>query len=95
MPFGVRRPNLANSKECEKAGLDYKIVVSLERRFESLANEANKMGITIFCGSNNSLRFKDGGDGDLIVAHLNVMNCDGGAGDCCKDDDGYIRGESA
>lgn len=86
---------MANVKECEKVGVDPKKIDSITARFERLCREADKIGVTIFCGSSCSLRYNDGGEGDLILSHLCVSNADGGAGDCNEDEYGYIRGEFA
>ena len=84
---------MVNRDECEKAGIDRKVVAAIARRIESACRDADKLGITVFMGSFNSLRFHDDGDRELILAHLHVFNCDGGDGGSYRDTDGYERGE--
>lgn len=85
--------SMVNNDECEKAGIDRKVVASIARRIESVCRDADKLGITLFMGSYSSLRFNDGGDNPLILCHLNVFNCDGGDGGSDRHIDGYERGE--
>lgn len=84
---------MENRKECLKAGLDPKKVGSIARRLERLCREADIIGISVFCGSSNTLRFNDGEKGGLIVASFFAPNADGGAGDNVEDSEGYLRGE--
>ena len=84
---------MVNQDECEKAGVDRKVVASIARRIESACSDADKLGITVFMGSYSSLRFNDGGDKPLILANLHAFNCDGGDGGSDRHIDGYERGE--
>jgi hypothetical protein len=84
---------ILNRKECDKAEVDPKAVASIARRIESACRDADCLGITVFMGSFSSLRFHDGGDRHLILAHLQSLNCDGGDGAYETDSDGYERGE--
>lgn len=84
---------LINEDECIFARLDIKKVQSIARRISTAAKEAETMGIHIFGGSGKgTLRFRDGGDRALIVAHIDG-GFDGGDGGCVEDNDGYLRGE--
>ena len=86
---------IINEYECEKAGLDPKEVKKLASRFSRLAVDCDKLGITIFCGSVNSLRFSDESDkGSLIIASINARNTDGGCGSEGHWGDDFLRGES-
>ena len=84
---------MVNRDECEKAGINPKIVAAIAKRIESVCKDAERFGISVFMGSYSSLRFNDGGDNLLILAHLNVFNCDGGDGGSDRHIDGYERGE--
>lgn len=83
-----------NIEEIEKAKLDEMVVNSIARRLSKLALEAKTHNIKIFGGSGSgSLRFTDGGDGELILAHLDGNNWDGGDGATNTNSDGLERGE--
>lgn len=82
-----------NERECEKVGVSTDVVRRFALRFERLCRDANIYGISLFCGSVNSLRFDDGEEQKLILAFLTARNTDGGCGAACERDDGYIRGE--
>ncbi len=85
---------LINYQECAKAGLDPEVIERLGRRLERVARECRDLGITIFGGSGAaSLRFDDGEQRPLILAHLDTSNVDGGDGAYTSDHDGYERGE--
>lgn len=86
---------LVNIEEIEAAGLDVKVVRSIARKLSNAAKEAEKHGIQIFGGSGSgSLRFNDSHEmGNLIIAHLDCYNWDGGDGGNCFDADGLERGE--
>ena len=84
---------MVNHDECDKACVDHKAVALIARRIESACRDADKLGITVFMGSHSSLRFNDGGDKPLILAHLHAFNCDGGDGGSDRHIDGYERGE--
>lgn len=79
--------------ECEKAGIDPKAVAKLARRIEAACQDANKLGVRLFCGSHNTLRADDGHEQLLILAHLRIQNADGGDGGSSVAADGYTRGE--
>ena len=40
--------SMVNNDECEKAGIDQKVVAALARRIESVCRDADKLGITLF-----------------------------------------------
>jgi hypothetical protein len=87
---------VANWDECEKVGVDPKVVDRLARRLEKVCAEADKLGLTIFFGSHNSIRAKDeksDSEGELILCNLAIRNAGGGAGYARHDDDGLMRGE--
>lgn len=80
-------------KECEAAGLNPLDVKRIAQGLSRYAKEAKKLGIEVFGGSGSgSLRFNDGGNGNLILADLDG-DFDGGDGGCDEIDDGLIRGE--
>ena len=85
--------SMVNNDECEKAGIDQKVVAALARRIESVCRDADKLGITVFMGSCSSLRFDDGMGNPLILSRLNVSNCDGGDGGSDRHIAGYERGD--
>jgi hypothetical protein len=79
--------------ECAAANLDPKKVASVARRISRAAMDAKAMGLVVFGGSGSgSLRFNDGGDGQLIVAELDGP-FDGGDGATWNKADGLLRGQ--
>lgn len=83
-------------KECSRAGIDPKLVQSISRRLDAVMRDAQKIGISLFCGgSSPTLRFNDSDPSRrlLIVGYCNFNNADGGDGGCCEDDNGLMRGE--
>lgn len=84
-----------NDNECEAAGLDPKEIKRIAAGLQRYIKQANKLDLQIFGGSDTaSLRFDDGGCGQLIVAAING-NISGGCGAASDHDDGLLRGESA
>jgi hypothetical protein len=81
-----------NEEECEKAGLDIKVVEGIARRISRAAREAQGLGLTIFGGASGSLRFDDGTGRDLVVSDLDGLY-EGGDGACWTDEEGLLRGE--
>lgn len=84
---------IINERECEAAGIDPDQVAKIARRLERTMKDADKIGVSLFCGSANTLRARDGAARALVVAELNLHNADGGCGAASEDDDGLIRGE--
>lgn len=82
-----------NERECDKAGISPKAVAALARRFEAACRDADKIGVSLFCGSQCSLRASDGQARRLILAGLSFPGADGGDGGSDTADDGYERGE--
>lgn len=79
--------------ECEKVGIDPRVVAAIGRRIESACRDADKRGIRLFCGSQCSLRANDGHERLLILADLSLPGADGGDGGSSEAEDGYRRGE--
>ena len=50
--------SMVNNDECEKAGIDQKVVAALARRIESVCRDADKLGITVFMGSCKRIHLK-------------------------------------
>jgi hypothetical protein len=84
---------MANLKECKAAGIDHCLVEKLRYRLERVFRDADKIGVSVFIGSECSLRSKDLMFGDLILCDLHAPNGEGGAGYSTKDADGLLRGE--
>lgn len=85
---------IINSKECEAAGVNEKEVARIARGLSKYAKAAKKLNITIFGGSDLSLRFNDGADnGHLVLASLMEGMIEGGCGATCEDNNGLLRGE--
>ena len=80
-------------EECKRAGVDPKHVSAIAKRIERACYDANKLGITVFMGSNSTLRFNDGHERPLILADLKGSNLDGGDGAYNNLVDGFHRGE--
>jgi hypothetical protein len=81
---------MVNERECEAAGISPKEVAAIKRRLERVCRDAEKLGISVFMGSGSTLR-KSGST--LILAPLNVYNCDGGDGGYAEGPDGLLHGE--
>lgn len=77
-------------KECEAAGISQKDVAAIKRRLECVCRDAKRLGISVFMGQSSTLR-KSGST--LILAPLNVYNCDGGDGGCEEGPEGLLHGE--
>jgi len=82
-----------NEKECNSVGLNTKAVLKIANRLEGVMRDAKKMGVSLFCGGSNTLRFNDGHQQLLVVGHLGFQNADGGDGGCSEDPNGLLRGE--
>lgn len=85
-----------NIDECEAAGLDPDKVERIAKRIAAAMKDANDLGLYAYGGSCSlNLRFSDDPyKGALVVADNLGMNCDGGCGASCPDDDGLLRGEN-
>lgn len=60
-----------NESECEAAGIDITDVERIAKGLSRYAKEAKKLGICVFGGSGGgTLRFNDGGNGNLVLADL-------------------------
>lgn len=82
-----------NEKECIAAGVNPLDVKRIAKGLSRYAKEAHKLGIQVFGGSGcGSLRFDDGGSGNLILADLDG-DFNGGHGACDESGDGLLRGE--
>jgi hypothetical protein len=82
-----------NDDECKAAGLDREEVEQIAAGLSRYARKAAALGLTIFGGSGTgSLRYDDGGNGNLVVAELRGL-FNGGDGAERLTDDGYLRGE--
>jgi hypothetical protein len=96
-----KRRHSINPDECRAAGIDPKIVNSLARRLQSITDEAEVLGITLFGGAGGgSLRFRPKSAskvhdplGALILASVSGP-WDGGDGGYGPATDGLIRGET-
>lgn len=89
-------PSNANVAECVAAGLDPKLVTSHLRKLEKLMSAMNKDGLMLFGGGDGSSIRPLNQDPEielLIVASVNALNIDGGAGAYTTGADGLLRGE--
>lgn len=84
--------NFPNEDECEAAGISYDVVRKLLSRQERLLRDTDAAGVSLFCGSVNSLH-PTSGDRMLILATFGASNTDGGCGAITEGDDGLMRGE--
>jgi hypothetical protein len=83
-----------NPRECAKACINPQEVQKIAKRIEKVCRDADLLGLTLFCGTSDSLRFTDQpGCRPLILASLYLPNTDGGDGSALVDSDGYERGE--
>lgn len=83
-----------NEAECDAAGLPVAKVKQVARKLEQALAEANRMGMTLFCGGTQpTLRFDDQGPGKLVLAGF-AGDADGGDGMATRGADGLERGES-
>lgn len=86
----------SNGKECQHAGIDEKAVARIATRLDKVMADAERIGITLFCGGcSPTLRYNDGDESYrlLIVGHCMFKNADGGDGGYCEDKNGLLRGE--
>lgn len=85
---------MAELKECEHYGIDYKTVERFENRIERLLRDMKKHGLTLYCGSAGTIRANDFYDGmPLVVGAVRGGNQDGGDGGTSSEYDGLLRGE--
>ena len=85
---------IVNAAECEAAGLDAAKVRQIAKGLSHYAKEARLLNLQVFGGSGTgTLRYDDGGDGELIIAYLDG-SFDGGDGAVREDNEGLHRGES-
>ena len=84
---------IVNYPECTIANIIPEKALRLAARMERIGRDAQKLGVVIFCGCGNDIRFyQKGNDRALILASF-IGPFNGGAGDTFKGDDGLLRGE--
>lgn len=84
---------IINYPECAAADIVPAKALRLAERMEKIGRDAQKLGVTIFCGCGNDIRFyQTGNDRALILASF-IGPFNGGAGDTAKDERGLLRGE--
>lgn len=90
---------MTNEDECEAAGIDPRKVDKHRKALEKLMKAMEADNIMLFGGGDgSSLRPRNGDEETrlLILANVNALNIDGGAGACSTfhSSDGLLRGEA-
>jgi hypothetical protein len=82
-----------NYPECAAADVVPAKALRLAERMERIGRDARKLGVTIFCGSANDIRFHQIGNDRPLILVTFLGPFDGGDGSAWRDKDGLIRGE--